>query len=281
MATAEENKAALERLLDNVTTNFHRLAGGHGENGTPLGMTSIGSGGWPSGGGTYSGYFDFQTKSGTTLVIEAAGFHTIDKILYLEAFESGRGHRILYFPTAAIPNTGEFPNSRERGTLYDSLDRTLEMPIDDAVMSYISGIIITIKKHEFWTVRKYALQSSVPNSIPKNFLRKSNFTNLVERAFVDAPSPEALIHFKDVEYKIAQRGKDFFVLEPIEGGISLSVPASRINPYFLEDEEADDNPFSLILMQTANHDSAVSEWRIAPILRNNYFYKRSPQPERR
>lgn len=279
MATPEENRVVLERLLDRSTVNFHRFLSrdlGLGYNGTAFGAVCIGWGGYPSGGGSYHGYFDFRTREDMTLVIQVGGMMSVSGEVYLLPLENGRGHRVMCLPSSSVPDGVGIPSFLRGGgkSPYENVDPSLQIPPSDEMMPSLLGIIREVKKGEFWTIRKYALNGSRSESARKLLWSKSNFGKTVERAFSDEPVPGALAHFKGGDYTVIEMPNEesSLVLDPNEaGGERLSIPPSNLRHDNLEIQSVEvGRTLPVVFFRSSDLPDNPSGWRVFTIGSNHY-----------
>ncbi len=275
MATPEENKAELETLLDNFTINFHRFIQEKvGEyNGTALGVVSIGWGCYPSGGGGYFGYFGFRNSRDTMLLFEVKRMVSVDDIAFLEGFESGRGHNIRYVSTPK--NLDQDPFGYRFPNILDKLDPKLDIPIDDIQRPLVEDVIKHIKGGEFWTIRKYAVQSGHRKGIYRNF------KPIVENTFLTKPSLPAVMLFKESEFCVKEmphEGIGSLVLhEESNTENKLSIPADQLN--------LDKTPWNFMgggtipvkfMMTPDLNPDVASNWTILHIGNYDFYTGRKP-----
>ncbi len=230
MASPEENKVRLEELLDRSTINFNRFIAqqiGGIHNGTALGAVCIGWGGYPSNGGDYSGYFDFRTNAETTIVFNVAGMAAVRRVPFLVPFESGRGHQLLYLPTSLTPQNRIRIGSMEESP-YAHIDPASGISITDEVYPFVEAGVKEIKEGEFWTIRKYIMQSR-DAQITDAIGNEDQFGAHVERAFNDTPTPGAYVRFRHSYYTIRDLpGREGNLVLEDETG-TLTVPRERVN----------------------------------------------------
>ncbi len=277
MATHEEHITQLEQLLDNSTVNFHRFiskAVGGDYNGTAFGAVCIGWEGYPTHGGLYKGYFDFHAQRNTMLVVKAGGMFTYDGNRFLRsAGEGGRGHTIRYLSSKRLP-----ARKRKSGldgpdtSWFDSLDASHDIHIDDTNRPRVEEIIKEVKESEFWTLRKYAMQTNVGTGSFQLY-NDDAFKGLVGRMFTDVPTPGAVVRFQDARYFIRELpsadGLGALVLEPHSAEYTVqTVPAAQLKMDDFNSREfrvGAEMP-DVVLSVTSDKDASIAtNWRVAGI----------------
>jgi len=236
MPTPEENRAALENLLDNLTVNFFRIIKDQHNlwtpHGTALGISSISYGVYPTGEGAYQGYFGARTRKGTLLFyvenpIKVAG------VTFLRQLENGRGHQVRYVKNYKSGNQDPLASGeKNEGELEEKVAGN-DIPITDAMMPNLSKYLGALKRCEFLTCRKYRLQDKESN---KEQHRSADF--IVEqfdfalaRAFRTSPKLPASLAVRTYFYTFKEQTPTDLVFKHIkEKGPDITLPLAQLSP---------------------------------------------------